>query len=395
VKRDLPGFHYDAVRKLVHLSCYAKGGKGKVRRERTVPVHSIQEARAEWTKFRAEISMSEQSPETPFSIFITRELPRVCADVKASTATWYEDAITSRLLPFFGAMRLSQITKAKVGDFVTACRTDMKKPVSPARINGLLRVLRLLLHHAVDRGYLAIYPLHKLEFLKVELPELELKRAEQAAFLRAFGDEEGFMTDLARRRPAGRVVQIARPDIKRMGTKRKFGAGMRPGSRAAKSYFARFAASKALFVVAIETGLRREDLRLLHWEQVDLAARWIRVTAKKTGKPVAVPITDACREALLSLRARPLVSVLVFITVKGLPFSKSTVDAHFALAKRLAGITRRCRFHDLRHTFGSNASSKGIPLQFIQKAMGHSTFAMVQRYARPDDEAVQQAFLGK
>jgi hypothetical protein len=54
--------------------------------------------------------------------------------------------------------------------------------------------------------------------------------------------------------------------------------------------------------------------------------------------------------------------------------SRSTIDGHYTQAKRRAGITRRCGFHDLRHTVGSNAASKGIPLQFIQKATTTAVF---------------------
>lgn len=390
---QFPGFKYDKRRKVLRLSCYVKGGKGKVRRERTIKVRSIAEAREEWANFQAEISGVVPTADVTFKQFIAAELNRVCTTVRPSTAAWYRGIVTSRLAPYFGTTAVTAITKATVEDFIAVCRCDAERPISAARINGLLRVLRLLLHVAVDRGYLPAYPLRNLPFEKVTLPEWELKRDEQAALLASFTNEDAFMKDLASRMPKGRVVAIARSPIASMGTKRRVGAGMRPGSKAARAYFGRFRASKEFFVVAIETGLRREDLRLLRWEQVDLPQRWIRVVAKKTEKPVAIPITDACRDALIALRARALVSTAVFITRKGKLLSKSTIDDYYALAKRLAGITRRCRFHDLRHTFGSNAASNGIPLQFIQKAMGHSTILMVQRYARPDDEAVQEAFL--
>jgi hypothetical protein len=391
----LPGFGYDKNTKTAHFSCYVKGGKGKIRRERTIKVKSIEDARKEWARFQEEISRASASSDTRFKTFVAQELPRICETVRPSTATWYRGIVTSRLLPTFGDVRMAEITKASVEDFVKNCREDAAHPISAARINGILRVLRLLLHVAVDREYLTVYPLEKLQFQKVQLPELELKRDEQAAFLGAFTDEETFMNDLEARMPEGKVIDIGDAPVRNMGSARRVGCGLRRGSKAARAYFGRFRDSKEFFIVAIETGLRREDLRLLRWEQVDLGARWIRVVAKKTDKLVAVPMTDACRAALIALRARPLVSAAVFITAKGTLYPKKTIEDYFALAKRLAGIHRRCRFHDLRHTFGSNAASRGIPLQFIQKAMGHSTIAMVQRYARPDDASVQQAFLSK
>ncbi len=44
----------------------------------------------------------------------------------------------------------------------------------------------------------------------------------------------------------------------------------------------------------------------------------------------------------------------VFLSADGLPLSEETVRRYFAVAKQLAGITRRLRFHDLRHTFKSS-----------------------------------------
>jgi integrase len=70
------------------------------------------------------------------------------------------------------------------------------------------------------------------------------------------------------------------------------------------------------------------------------------------------------------------------------PFPVETLVRHFTLAKKLAGITRRFRFHDCRHTFASRLASRGVSLQVIQKALGHTSARMSERYARPDEHAL-------
>jgi integrase len=60
----------------------------------------------------------------------------------------------------------------------------------------------------------------------------------------------------------------------------------------------------------------------------------------------------------------------------------------FRLDKRIAGITRRCRFHDLRHTFASRLASGGVPLQFIARALGHKSVTTTERYARSDSSGL-------
>jgi len=45
-----------------------------------------------------------------------------------------------------------------------------------------------------------------------------------------------------------------------------------------------------------------------------------------------------------------------------------------------AGL-RRLRWHDLRHSFASQAVASGVPLNVVQAWLGHSTVAMTMRYS--------------
>jgi hypothetical protein len=84
-------------------------------------------------------------------------------------------------------------------------------------------------------------------------------------------------------------------------TARRFGGG----SIAAGRYFQRFRELREFFVIAVETGLRNQsDLRNLRWEQVELEAGFIRVLMRKTQLEAEIPISSACRQALLLCRAR-------------------------------------------------------------------------------------------
>lgn len=173
------------------------------------------------------------------------------------------------------------------------------------------------------------------------------------------------------------------------GTPRGFGGGRKPDGVALGVFFDRFQRMKPFFVVALETGLRRGDLLALKWASVDFAEGWIRVSVRKTSREALIPISQACRHALIACRG-PVGSERVFVTDEGRPLSWSTVHRQFQLAKELASITRRFRFHDLRHTFGSTLASRGVSLQVIAKALGHASVRMSERYARPSEEALQQ-----
>jgi integrase len=141
--------------------------------------------------------------------------------------------------------------------------------------------------------------------------------------------------------------------------------------------------------VALETGLTQGDLLALRWSSVNLKEGWIRVSRSKTKVEAVIPISDLCREALSECLRRPVVGEKVFLTEIGQPFSVTAVNRYFAKAKTLAEITRRLRFHDLRHSFASLLASKGVSIQVIAKALGHSSPRMAERYARPSEESLK------
>lgn len=104
-----------------------------------------------------------------------------------------------------------------------------------------------------------------------------------------------------------------------------------------------------------------------------------------------MPLSDRCREAIKSAIATSVShSEYVFCTSDGQPFSESTLNRYFALAKKLANITRRCRLNDLRHTFGSNLASEGISLIEIRDALGHASSRTTERYAKPDARSLDR-----
>src|SRR5205814_7533443 len=93
---------------------------------------------------------------------------------------------------------------------------------------------------------------------------------------------------------------------------RRFGASIHPDGAAAADAFARFRFLKPLFIVAVETGLRRGDLRRLSWRDVDFVERWVSTVMQKTKLPVTVPMSDACYAALRERKDRALSEVYVF-----------------------------------------------------------------------------------
>lgn len=145
-----------------------------------------------------------------------------------------------------------------------------------------------------------------------------------------------------------------------------------------------------LWVVTLNTGLRRGELAALQWDRVSFQRRQIEVTrttgrfglreTTKSGRKRVVPMNDAVYAVLWPLWQAQRGS-FVFTEKDG-----SEVDGHhiyrdFHAAQKRAGFRHRIRFHDLRHTFASHFMMKGGNIYDLQKILGHSTIGMTERYA--------------
>jgi len=344
-RRDrLVGFTYDETTGIARFSMYVPGTAGHDRKRATVQADSYDEAVRLWSAFRSRAAdgLTRPSPEAPtLRDFITDFFPSIEANVAAKTARDYRYAIDRHLLPQLGALRLTDITSGVLNQLSARLKA---KGYAGATVNNYVNVAALLLGYAVEFDVIEELPLKKkVRRQKANEPCLELSVDERARFVAAFDDEEGFRRYLAEKMPKAKPA-VAK-DARRLGARRAYGAGMRNDSDAARDYFNRFQRSKDLFLVALETGIRSGDLRHLVRRNIDFTEGWIRFVQQKTDREVVIPISRECRlaleRALGDREAGP--DEPVFVTENGVPYSVSTMQRHFKVAKRIAGIKRRLR----------------------------------------------------
>jgi integrase len=151
---------------------------------------------------------------------------------------------------------------------------------------------------------------------------------------------------------------------------------------------------RVLYLAAAMTGLRQGELIALRWRNVDSNARVVRVrrsfTRGEFGKPKsrrsvrAVPLADRLALEIESYHCRtsfPADDDLVFAhPATGRPYDASQLRKRFKAAAKRTGI-RPVRFHDLRHTFGTQMAAAGAPLRAIQGWMGHGDYKTTSIYA--------------
>jgi len=139
---------------------------------------------------------------------------------------------------------------------------------------------------------------------------------------------------------------------------------------------------RPLVIVAINTGMRRGELLVLHWEDVDLSSGQLRIRRDKAGEGRWVALNSGAVEALRAAKRRSVVSPLVFCTPEGHSLSPN-FKRYWQPAVKAAGLPNFC-FHDLRHTFASRLVARGVSSYIVQQARGWRTASMMQRYAHLD-----------
>lgn len=139
---------------------------------------------------------------------------------------------------------------------------------------------------------------------------------------------------------------------------------------------------------ALLTGARKREILDARWEDINLVERVWRIPMTKSGKPLTVPLTAEAVDLLETLR-QLLPNILqkeyvnnnewVFPNPKtGKPFQSIFNAWH--TARKKAGLAD-LRIHDLRHSFASALVNHGVPIYDVQKLLGHQSVKTTERYS--------------
>ncbi len=157
----------------------------------------------------------------------------------------------------------------------------------------------------------------------------------------------------------------------------------------------------AYVTLSLLSGLRTEELRSLHWAEVDLDAgtlavyRSVRASGdtktpksrrvlKLPAKAVTALVTHKARQSAARLKAGELWQDhgLVFTTAVGTPLDAHNVRRSFRAITKAAGVGADWTPRELRHTFVSLLSANDVSLEEIARLVGHSGTAVTERVYR-------------
>lgn len=150
-----------------------------------------------------------------------------------------------------------------------------------------------------------------------------------------------------------------------------------------------------LVILAVNTGMRRGELRALRWIDVDLPSRFIRVRSSaefrtKSGNDRSVPIS--AEAAKLLARRSALDFPWVLTNKNGRQIDSSYASKRFKHYCRQVGLREEIHFHSLRHTCASWLVSRGAPIAVVQRVMGHRQIQTTMQYAHLAPETILSAF---
>jgi integrase len=160
---------------------------------------------------------------------------------------------------------------------------------------------------------------------------------------------------------------------------------------------------KPMLLIAYYTGMRKGEIRTLRWDQLDLKTGMLRLKSgdTKTGEGRVVPLNQTLT-TLLKSATRYLNCPWVFVNpayMDAWQDNPERVDPRYHPTSITHAFMRACQkadvrnaaFHDLRHTFATNARRAGIDYFRIMAMTGHKTMAVFKRYNTVDEADLRDA----
>ena len=252
---------------------------------------------------------------------------------KAPDTITRDETSLKHLLPVFGSVYLAQITPAQIASYKTQRSNE---GASPKSVNHELGFCK----HAFNLAIREWVWVKDNPFAKVSAEKL----------------------------PQPRVRYLTREEFERL-------------------YQACSDRLKPIVLIAVNTGMRQDNVLSLTWQQVDLNRGIIMLEHTKNGERLGLPMNEPVKRLLTELsKVRHISSAYVFHTSTGSKLSRRAIGISFHRICEKAGI-QDFRFHDLRHTFASWLVQGGIDLYRVQRLLGHKTGEMTRRYAHlaPDN----------
>jgi enterobacteria phage integrase len=141
------------------------------------------------------------------------------------------------------------------------------------------------------------------------------------------------------------------------------------------------AKQRLAFALQLYTGQRRSDVHRMTW--ADVNGNSIRVVQQKTGRKLAIPLHQDLLTVLATTERK---QVTIINTEYGKPFTVDGFSQWMRDAIAAAGLPLECQPHGLRKAAGRRLAEAGCTPHEIMAVLGHKTLAEAERYTRDVDQ---------
>jgi len=145
---------------------------------------------------------------------------------------------------------------------------------------------------------------------------------------------------------------------------------------------------RPIVIAGLNTGMRKQEILSLTWDDIDLKHGFIHVNTSKNGERRDVPMNNTLKAVLQGITRRLDIPYVFYDSKTGKHFQDVKRSFHTSLRK--AGI-KDFHFHDMRHTFASHLVMAGVDLTTVSKLLGHKTLTMTLRYSHLAPEHMVKA----
>ncbi|MCM8525331.1 MAG: tyrosine-type recombinase/integrase [Lentisphaeraceae bacterium] len=163
-----------------------------------------------------------------------------------------------------------------------------------------------------------------------------------------------------------------------------------------------FIITEAIFTIGINSGLRKADISLLKWDEVDFHKKAIERVTRKTGEKVFIPLTEKLFDFLFEKQRKaegafvtPELAEMYRNNEEGISyrFKKMLNSLGIETLKSQEGRSRKISvkdIHSLRHTFCYLHGIQGTPLVVVQSMVGHMDRKMTEAYMMHQTEELKR-----
>jgi integrase len=137
---------------------------------------------------------------------------------------------------------------------------------------------------------------------------------------------------------------------------------------------------RTMLTLCYGCGLRLSEVLAVRVADIDGERRLLRVEQGKGAKDRLVPLSPTLLEHLRAYWRRYRPGVWLFAGRTGEPLSPTSLQKAFTQAKHQAGVTKVGGIHGLRHAYATHPLAAGLPVERLQRLMGHNNIHTTLRY---------------